>query len=280
MRILLTNDDGIAAPGLAALYHAVAGLGEIHVVAPADVQSAQSHSVTFHRRIDTRVHRVMRDDGAGHLFEGIAVDGRPADCVKLAVAHLVPGPIDLVISGINSGANIGINVIYSGTVAAAMEAGFMGVPAIAVSLHIGNPARTRWNDAARHTRAVVERLLRGPLRPHTVLNLNIPILDDGEPPCGVRVVPISTSPIVDSYETHHHEDGRRGFSAASHLKFHHTPADSDVDAIFKRYITLTPLHFDLTDHDRVLDWSAALRDDSSPSSPKPRRVRGKSKATR
>ncbi|MCE9590445.1 MAG: 5'/3'-nucleotidase SurE [Planctomycetes bacterium] len=259
MRILLTNDDGISAPGLAALYHAVHDMGEVHVVAPAEVQSAQSHAVTFHKKIATRTHRVMRSDGAGHLFEGIAVEGKPADCVKLAVAHLVPSPIDLVISGINAGANIGINVIYSGTVAAAMEAGFMGVPAIAVSLHLGDSTRTRWDLASRHARAVISRLLEGPFEPHTVLNVNIPILDDGAEPLGLRVVPISTSPIIDSYSPTDEAGGDRSYNHDGGMGFHHTPPDSDVDAIFRRHITLTPLHFDLTHKGRLATWGRYLQ---------------------
>src|SRR5262245_1049709 len=119
MRILLTNDDGIFAPGIAALYEAARELGEVHVIAPSEVQSATSHGVTFNRPLKTRIHRATCSQGK-HLFEGISVDGRPADCVKLALANLIKEPVDLVLSGINEGANIGINVIYSGTVAAAM----------------------------------------------------------------------------------------------------------------------------------------------------------------
>lgn len=260
MRILVTNDDGITAPGIAALYTAVASLGEVHVVAPAEVQSAQSHSVTFHRPIATRTHRVMHDDGLGHRFTGYAVDGRPADCVKLAVSHLIPGPIDLVVSGINSGANIGVNVLYSGTVGAAMEAAFMGIPSIAISLHIGNLAITRWDRASEIASKVIGQLLRGPIRKHTVLNVNIPILDHGAEPVGIRAVPISPSPIVDVYDCEHRSDGDRHFVAASHLKFHHTPAESDVDAIFQRYVTITPLHFDMTHRESLGEWETHLSD--------------------
>lgn len=260
MRILLTNDDGISAPGIAALYHAVRGMGDIHVVAPAEAQSAQSHAVTFHKKIAAKAHHVMRDDGAGHLFEGIAVDGKPADCVKLAVAKLIPQPIDLVISGINAGANIGINVLYSGTVAAAMEAGFMGLPAIAVSLHLGDSSRTRWDLASRHARTILTRLIQGPFEPHTVLNVNIPILDNAEEPAGVRVVPISTSPIIDDYSLINEADGHHSYHANGGMSFHHTPPDSDVDAIFRRYITITPLHFDLTHRHRLALWGKFLAD--------------------
>jgi 5'-nucleotidase len=120
--ILLTNDDGIRAPGL----------GEIQVVAPETVQSATGHGITLTTPLLTQ--RVTVEE----TFTGTSVDGRPADCVKLAVAKLLPRPPDLVVSGMNSGANVGINVIYSGTVAAAIEAAFLGLPAIAVSLYLRN----------------------------------------------------------------------------------------------------------------------------------------------
>ncbi len=257
MRILLTNDDGITAPGLAALYAAVAHLGEIVVIAPASVQSAMSHSVTFHRPICTRPVLVPSAIARAE-FPGVAVEGSPADCVKLAFSNLVPQPIDLVISGINAGANIGINVIYSGTVAAAMEAGFLGVPAVAVSLHIGDPAKTDWLAAATHARAAIERIVAGPLRPHSVLNVNIPILDDGVQPRGVRVVPISTSPLFDRYEESENPAGDRQYEALAGIRFRHTPPDSDVDAVFNRWITITPLHFDLTEHERLDTWRSHL----------------------
>lgn len=257
MRILLTNDDGIAAPGLIALYRALQGLGEVRVVAPATVQSAMSHAVTFKQTIATRRHIVSLETGQ-EIFEGVAVEGRPADCVKLAIAQLLDDPVDLVVSGMNAGANVGINVIYSGTVAAAMEAAFIGIPAVAVSLHIGDPAKTRWDAAARHARQIIDRIVAGPVQPHTVLNVNIPILDDGAEPRGVRVVPISTSPLIDAYESSEHPSGDRHFLAGSGMDFRHMPPDTDVDALFKKYITLTALHFNLTQHEQTQIWREHL----------------------
>src|SRR5215210_6330977 len=119
MLILLTNDDGIRAPGLVALYRELVKLGEVHVVAPETVQSATGHGITLTKPLLT--NKVTIENG----FTGTAVDGRPADCVKLAVNQLLPRQPDLVVSGINGGANVGINVIYSGTVAAAIEAAFL-----------------------------------------------------------------------------------------------------------------------------------------------------------
>jgi 5'/3'-nucleotidase SurE len=128
MRILLTNDDGIFAPGLAAIYKQLIHLGEVLVVAPADSQSGASHAVTFFEPLACAKADI---DG---LFSGFAVYGSPADCVKLGVIQLHKDPIDLVVAGINNGANVGINVYYSGTVAAAMEGAFLSIPAVALSL--------------------------------------------------------------------------------------------------------------------------------------------------
>lgn len=128
MRILLTNDDGIYAPGLAALQKMLARLGEVHLVAPATEQSGVGHSITF---LEPLVCKQVFDQ---EVFRGYAVEGSPADCVKLGISQLVKAPIDLIVSGINGGLNAGINVLYSGTVAAAIEGAFFRFNSIAVSL--------------------------------------------------------------------------------------------------------------------------------------------------
>jgi len=252
MRILLTNDDGIDAPGLGALYRAIRSLGEVHVIAPSKVQSATSHAVTFHRPVAVRPQRVTCPT-TGESFEGFAVAGRPADCVKIGLAHLVKQPVDLVISGMNSGANVGINTIYSGTVAAAREAAFIGTPAIAVSLHIGDRKHIQWDVAAGHARRVIDQIVAAPLARHTLLNLNIPILDVHQPR-GLKVVPVSTSPIIDTY--HHTRDAEGGslYHAADDFSFHETPDNTDVHALYDHFITLSPLHFDLTKHEALATW--------------------------
>ena len=128
MRILLTNDDGIFAEGLAAIYEELCAIGEVVVVAPADGQSGAGHSITF---AEPLLCNKVDVDGR---FTGYGVHGSPADCVKLGVRELLDEPVDLIVSGINLGANVGINVFYSGTVAAAMEGAFFRIPAVAMSL--------------------------------------------------------------------------------------------------------------------------------------------------
>jgi 5'-nucleotidase len=158
-QVLLTNDDGIDSPGISALYDALQGLGEILPVAPLSAQSATSHGITFTEPLMTE--KVTVND----RMIGIGVDGRPADCVKLALRtiwpqHFGPGAgANLTISGMNVGANVGINVLYSGTVGAAMESAFLGVPAIAVSLEYEDRSRIHFTRAAEIARAVIDRIL-------------------------------------------------------------------------------------------------------------------------
>jgi 5'-nucleotidase len=268
MRIVLTNDDGIEAPGLIALYEAIRDLGEVHVVAPATVQSAMGHAVTFHRPMTTMKRSIRSAEGLP-LFDGIAVDGKPADCVKLALRYLVPGPVDLVISGMNGGANVGVNVHYSGTVGAAREAAIRGIRAMAVSLHLGKgegylraSGRTRWRDAAAHARDAINHLLAGPHSPHTLLNLNVPITEDDRPHRGLRVVPLSLSPLTDDYDCRPDDKGNHCYHAVATMTFMDMPVDTDVHALFERYLTVTPIRVDAGEPALLQQWSQHV--DSAP----------------
>src|SRR4051812_27371791 len=154
MNILLTNDDGIYAPGLRAMRHELLKLGSVTVVAPATEQSAAGHSVTLLNPL--LVSKLFEDDGK--TFIGWAVEGRPADCVKLALLELLPDPPDVIVSGLNAGSNAGINVLYSGTVAAAIEGAFYHRTAIAVSLEYEKKI-IDFSGGARHARQMVEQIL-------------------------------------------------------------------------------------------------------------------------
>lgn len=269
MRILLTNDDGIRAPGIRALYHALGGLGEVHVFAPLTVQSATSHGVTFHKPLMVREVKVD-DDGDGS-YGGIAVDGRPADCVKLAITCLweqrFGGRPDLVVSGMNAGMNAGIHILYSGTVGAAIEGAFLGVPAIAVSLHFEEYESILWEAAARKARYAIDRILSfGTPPPHSMFNVNIPVTEDGSdgdsgedamPP--IKVVPMNLAGIRDEYDRRTNPSGQDYFwIRGDGLDFDHTTAGSDVEAIFARAITVTPLHYDLTNREEMAVWRERL----------------------
>ncbi len=250
MLILLTNDDGISAPGLVAMYHELIKLGEVHVVAPDTVQSATGHGITLSTPILTGQVTVP---GA---FTGTAVGGRPADCVKLAVAKLLPREPDLVVSGINSGANVGINVIYSGTVAAAIEAAFLGLPAIAVSLYLRNEIPTDYARTARLARGVIEQALDRGLRKGQVASVNIPPLLPDENPTGVKVVRQCIRGWADTYEERRDPRGRSYFWNSSVFSLGNTEEDTDVAALRDRYITVTPLQFDLTHYPMMHEWES------------------------
>lgn len=269
MRILLTNDDGIRAPGIAAMYSALIDpnfgppLGEVFCVAPLEVQSATSHGVTFHAPLMTRTESI---DIGTPVVKGIAVDGRPADCVKLALSCLWPERFgegsrpDLVISGMNAGANCGINVIYSGTVAAAIEAAFLGVPSIAVSMMLTGE-RSRFDVAAREARQTIERLIaQGLPGRHECLSINIPSVEAERAMPPIRVSPMNTHGLVDRYERRVSPGGQVYYWAAGHgLDFHATAEGSDVDLLKAGCITVTPLDYDLTCHGSLESWRSRVK---------------------
>jgi len=249
MNILLSNDDGILAPGLAAMYRALAGLGTVTVAAPDSVQSATAHAITVAQAIPVRRIRVH------HEFDGWSVGGRPADCVKLAVHTLCGWPPDLVVSGINDGANVSINVLYSGTVAAAAEGALLGLPAVAVSLASG--PEVDFDRAGVIARRVLDALLRGGLAPGKLVNVNIPTLRPGWPK-GVRVAEQSLQVMEDRYECMEGVDGVRHYTLNGDFAEPQV-RETDLHALMNGYVTVTPLHVDLTDRSRMgelssVDW--------------------------
>ncbi len=305
MHILLTNDDGIRAPGILAMHEALTRGTPDHqgpfagpstrvlTVAPLTVQSATSHGITFHEPIMTREESLPHErdlPGERDNPTGVAVDGRPADCVKIAVSSVWPERFgrntrpDLLISGINSGANCGINVIYSGTVAAAIEGAFLGIPSIAVSLRMGR-GKPRFDLAAARARHVLEKVLAAKaLRPYEILSINIPTTEDPSssghqapelagvarhdplasdprsmPP--IRVCPMNVHGLIDKYERRVSPMGDVYYWAAGHgLDFHATEEGSDVDLLLKGFITVTPLKFDLTQHATVEAWRERMEE--------------------
>lgn len=249
MLILLTNDDGIQAPGIVALYRELLGLGEVCVIAPETVQSATGHGITITTPLLTST--VTVENG----FTGVAVDGRPADCVKLAVNQLMPRRPDLVVSGLNSGANVGINVMYSGTVAAAVEAAFLGLPSIAASLLLRNEVPADYAGASRLTVETIRRILDAGLKAGQVASINVPALREGERPAGTKVVRQCTRPWVDTYERRKDPRGRDYFWNSSVFTLGKSDNDTDVAALRDGYVTVTPLQFDLTNRELMGAWS-------------------------
>ena len=189
-----------------------------------------------------------------NAFTGTAVAGSPADCVKLAISQILPRRPDLVISGINSGANVGINVIYSGTVAAAIEAAFLGVPAIAFSLYLKRDIPPDYARTATLARRCVNQILEAGLSGGQVVSVNIPSLRPNEEPAGVRVVRQCTRPWNDTYERRKDPRGRDYFWNSSVFILSTDEPDTDVAALRDNFITITPLQFDLTEHSVLKEW--------------------------
>jgi 5'-nucleotidase len=241
--LLVTNDDGVHAAGLAALAGALEDLGEVHVLAPEREQSACGHALTLHRPL--RVHRVS---DRRH-----AVNGTPSDCVNLGVLGFLPERPVVVVSGVNHGSNLGDDVTYSGTVSAAMEGTLLGVPSVAVSLAEGED----FESAARVARQVVMRVLVSGLPPMTLLNINVP---PGVPK-GVRLTRLGhrvySGKIVEQADPR----GRAHYWIGAGPPAWEALEGTDMGAVHEGYASVTPLHLDLTHHRalaQMTDWEPAL----------------------
>lgn len=238
MKILVTNDDGIFAPGLTALYRELRHLGEVAVVAPDSEQSAVGHAITLNYPL--RVKEVQLQGGV----RGWAVTGTPADCVKIALAELLSGPPDMVVSGINLGPNVGINVLYSGTVSAATEATILGVRAVALSLNIYRDAD--FCTAARLARNLVARLQDWPGWTQKVcLNINLPALPE-EQVQGVKITRQDTGQLVEHFERRVDPRERVYYWLAEINERQDLETATDYGALQAGFISVTPISFDLT----------------------------------
>ena len=237
--ILLTNDDGIYAPGLAALERALTTLGEVIVVAPATEQSGVGHSITFLKPL------VAHEVFAGDRRRGWAVEGSPADSVKLGVFEFCPRRPDLIVSGINGGLNAGINVLYSGTVAAAIEGAFFGIPSFAVSLEFSEHAP--FDKAALLARQVIARVMEQGAPLCRLYNLNIPTAAIDVPPV-LKVVPMGVNRYGEHFERRVDPRGRNYYWATNDPPPKVSSEDNDLTALARGYLTLTPLDFDMTHH--------------------------------
>ncbi len=241
MRILLTNDDGIFAEGLCALYDALCIDHEIFVVAPEAERSAVGHAITL---VDPlRVKRVKR----GRHFFGYAVNGTPADCVKLAIHEIIGPEIDLVLSGINRGANVGINVLYSGTVSAATEGVILGYPGIAISLNAYHDPD--YCFAAYFASCLLKSLVTMPNLGRFCLNVNIPAVPANKIK-GIKFVRQSTARLIEKFERRVDPHGNIYYWQCSE-KFTEKDPETDVVALSEGFITITPLHYDLTSKEAI-----------------------------
>lgn len=237
--VLLVNDDGIHAPGLAAMRAALAQWADVTVSAPAIEQSGVGHAITYlHPLLAHREHR----DGE---FFGWRVEGSPADCVRLGILQLCPRQPDLVVSGINAGCNIGVNVLYSGTVAAAIEGAFFGIPSIAVSQWIDAPPD--YATTAERAVEIIRQLYAS--EPETRLwNLNFPAVHPGWPK-GLQWTRMGIRRHSETLEQRIDPRGRPYYwTGWEPIRSQHSDPGTDLEAIQQGYVSLTPLHFDLTQH--------------------------------
>jgi len=235
--ILLTNDDGIYAPGLAAREQELHRLGEVCAVAPATEQSGVGHSITY------RTPLIVKEVFLGDRHRGRAVEGSPADCVRIGVSEFCPRRPDLVVSGINGGLNAGINVLYSGTVAAAIEGAFFGITSFAVSLEFHEQAR--FNRAARLARTIIEQILEKKEPEPQLYNMNIPTAAlDGTP--RVRVVPMDVAQYGENFEKRTDPFGRVYYWATGQPPPPVPQHQTDLTAIAEGFVTLTPLDYNMT----------------------------------
>jgi 5'-nucleotidase len=237
VKILLSNDDGYQAEGLEALKLAFGPLGSITTVAPDRNRSGASNSLT----LDVPVRAVRYDT------DSFYVNGTPTDCVHLAVSGLFDFEHDIVVSGVNDGANLGDDTLYSGTVAAAVEGRFLGLPALAVSLCVEPGSPRNFSGAARLAADLVTRLLRSPLQGPVILNLNVPDLPDDELR-GIRVTRLGNrhraEPVIPAQDPR----GRKVYWVGSAGSSADAGPGTDFHAIAEGYASLTPLQIDLTRH--------------------------------
>jgi 5'-nucleotidase len=248
MKVLLTNDDGIAATGLQTLRRAlleVPGV-ELATIAPDTNRSATARSITT--RTPLWVDEIEFEDGT----TGFATDGTPVDCVRFAWLGLIEGPPDLIVSGINHGSNLGDDITYSGTVAAAFEGVVLGIPAIAVSQQAASGEMDfsvddayDFTQAAAFTARLVEELEHVSIPVGTVLNVNAP----GRDARGVRVCRPGKRVYRDELELVEEDDGRRRFRIYGKAPGYEEEAGTDFEAVSQDHFAVTPLHFDLTDAD-------------------------------
>lgn len=242
MKILLANDDGIQAVGLRALYFALVDAGhDVHVVAPVTEQSAVGHAVTLSMPIKVKD---FKENG----FVGQGVHGTPVDCVKLGLTTLLDEMPDLVLSGINAGANVGVDILYSGTVSAATEGALMEIPSMAVSMDNFNPEDL--SGQAKYCADLLPKIPWDSLAPKCVLNLNFPncSIDEAK---DMVLCPHTRASYEDKYDTRMDPRGHAYYWLSGAIPPERISADRDRALLTQKHITMTPLHFDFTDRETL-----------------------------
>ncbi len=240
MKIIVTNDDGIYSPGILELKKAMATLGAVTVVAPDVQKSGVGHSITFSHPLRARDVYINGD------FIGYGIDGSPADCVKLAVREILKERSQLLVSGINIGANVGINVLYSGTVAAAIEGALLGIPSVAISLEISE-STPDVKGAAETAKEIIALIMTKELPRGTLLNVNIPNISNDKIK-GVKITKQFSGDFDEHYEKRTDPRGIAYYWLAGTGWPKVDVIGTDMHALKDGYISITPLRYDLTDN--------------------------------
>ncbi len=236
-KILITNDDGIFAPGIYALWEAMQEVGQTTVVAPDTEQSAVGHAITLSDPL--RVEAIHRTGG----FEGFAVSGTPADCAKIAINSLLENKPDVLVSGINLGSNVGNNIIYSGTVSAATEGTMLGIPSVAISINSFNSDEFR--GAKETAIKVVHYLINNTLPSGTLLNVNVPYCPPEEIK-GIKVTRQGNQYFQDDFDQRTDPRGRTYYWMKGKIVDDDQELYYDSKAVSDGYVSITPIHFQMT----------------------------------
>jgi len=238
--ILITNDDGINAPGISNLIEAVRGLGKIVVVAPDKPQSGMGHAITIGNPL--RLHQV-------HNFKDVEAwqcSGTPVDCVKLAVDKVLHRKPDLCLSGINHGANHSINVIYSGTMSAAVEAAIESIPSVGFSL-LDHSLEADFTASKKYARIIVENMLKNPLDKHLILNVNFPNVPDALIK-GIKICKQAYAKYEEDFIERNDPTGKKYYWLTGKFMNFDKGKDTDVWALENNYVSVVPVQFDLTNY--------------------------------
>jgi 5'-nucleotidase len=248
VRVLISNDDGIAAPGIHALAREIRKIAEVTIVAPDRQQSAVGHAITMNHPL-----RVVRQMVDGDL-PGYAVDGTPADAVKLGVRYLMKQRPDLVISGINHGSNTAVNILYSGTVSAATEGTVLGIPSVAVSLTTYDTPDFTY--AAKFTARLALLINERGLPAGTLLNVNVPAVPEGKI-AGVRLTRQGQSSWEDTFDVRRDPANREYFWLTGKMVINDVDPLTDQVAVTENFVSVTPIHYELTDEEareKMVAW--------------------------
>ncbi|MBU8883756.1 5'/3'-nucleotidase SurE [Flavobacteriaceae bacterium JJC] len=249
--ILVTNDDGITAPGIRNLVEFMNEIGEVVVVAPNSPQSGKGHAITIN---STLTFEEINLDGPQKDY---SLSGTPVDCVKFALDKILTRKPDIVVSGINHGANSSINVIYSGTMSAAVEAGVEGLQAIGFSL-LDFSWDADFKQAKTHIQSLVNKVLENPMPKGIVLNVNIPKLSSGEIK-GIRVCKQADAKWEESFDERINPHGHKYFWLSGYFNNMDTSEDADEVALSEGYISVVPVKFDLTAYEYLENLREILK---------------------